>query len=309
MLIASPWNPYRPLRTDPPGPPIHAEAPPILEENAPEPEDDRPLKWSTRLLFAAPATLDILGTTSMNAALLWVPVSAYQMLSSSFPLRDPPHAAHRVVQRAPSRSGWLFGRSSFWDTAYPKHSCSRSQKLRLELPLWAGPTFKAAADLRRRSQDSILLQASSSSSWLKSCLPGSIIARRHRTDFTSFSIASQFVIEEKIMERHVVEPLVAVGWEGVSGFIIIGIAMPILHLLIGRTDAGRGGFFDAPNAIHELFSGPRIWGPAIIFAVSVAFTNFFGLQVTKKCVDPTSSCGRAGVDNLAATASRQRPGA
>lgn len=111
------------------------------------------------------------------------------------------------------------------------------------------------------------------------------------------------------MERHVVEPLVAVGWEGVSGFIIIGIAMPILHFLIGRTDAGRGGFFDAPNAIHELFSGPRIWGPAIIFAVSVAFTNFFGLQVTKKCVDPTSSCGRAGVDNLAATASRQRPGA
>lgn len=85
-----------------------------------------------------------------------------------------------------------------------------------------------------------------------------------------------------MLERHRVEPLVAVGWEGFCGFIIIAAVMPFLHLLIGRTEAGRGGFFDVPNAFHELFSGPRIWGPSIVFAISVAFTNFFGLQVTKK---------------------------
>ncbi|KAK4703884.1 hypothetical protein P7C70_g2339, partial [Phenoliferia sp. Uapishka_3] len=113
--------------------------------------------------------------------------------------------------------------------------------------------------------------------------------RNHKT----FELATQFVVEEKIMEHFQVEPLVAVGWEGVSGFLIILAALPILHLLIGRTDEGRGGFFDAPNAIHELFgSGIKIWGPSIIFAISVAFTNFFGLAVTKN----VSATARSTID-------------
>ena len=87
------------------------------------------------------------------------------------------------------------------------------------------------------------------------------------------------------MEHYQVEPLVAVGSEGIAGLILIfAVVMPLGHLLIGRTEAGRGGFFDAPNAFRELFgSGITVWGPAPLFALSVAGVNYFGLMVTKKC--------------------------
>lgn len=111
------------------------------------------------------------------------------------------------------------------------------------------------------------------------------------------------------MESYSIEPLTAVGWEGVFGFIIIAISMVVLHLLFGRTPAGQGGFFDAPNAFKELFSGPRIWGPAIVFTISVAFTNGFGLAVTKKFVFSFLSLiveeetdGFFGRDSVSATA-------
>lgn len=41
------------------GAPIHPDAPPILDADAVD--GDKPLTWSTRLLFAGPATFDILG--------------------------------------------------------------------------------------------------------------------------------------------------------------------------------------------------------------------------------------------------------
>jgi hypothetical protein len=42
----------------------------------------------------------------------------------------------------------------------------------------------------------------------------------------------QFVVEEKIMSRYEVDPLLAVGLEGTFGLLTTALAMPILHFFV-----------------------------------------------------------------------------
>ncbi|KAK3897868.1 hypothetical protein C8A05DRAFT_38552, partial [Staphylotrichum tortipilum] len=56
--------------------------------------------------------------------------------------------------------------------------------------------------------------------------------------------ATQFVLEEWILERSAIEPIRVVGWEGLFGFLVTLGGMGVLHLAIGRTEAGRYGPFD-----------------------------------------------------------------
>lgn len=86
------------------------------------------------------------------------------------------------------------------------------------------------------------------------------------------------------MSSHDVDPLAAVGYEGASGFLTVLASFPIVYALIGRTDAGRGGYFDVPVGFHQIVDNPSIWGSSIAIAISIAFFNFFGLAVTKSYV-------------------------
>jgi drug/metabolite transporter (DMT)-like permease len=58
--------------------------------------------------------------------------------------------------------------------------------------------------------------------------------------------ASQFVLEECIMEKYAMEPIKVVGWEGVFGFLVTLLAMIILHLAIGT------GYFNAKEGFHQM---------------------------------------------------------
>jgi drug/metabolite transporter (DMT)-like permease len=81
--------------------------------------------------------------------------------------------------------------------------------------------------------------------------------------------ATQFVLEESIMERYSLEPLKAVGWEGIWGFLVTALGMVILHFAYGNTDAGRYGYFDAREGLAEVFNHRSIAVSSILIMISI----------------------------------------
>jgi hypothetical protein len=81
--------------------------------------------------------------------------------------------------------------------------------------------------------------------------------------------ATQFVLEESIMERYSLEPLKAVGWEGVWGFLVTVLGMVILHFAYGQTEAGRYGYFDAREGLWEMFHHRAIAVSSVMIMISI----------------------------------------
>jgi hypothetical protein len=81
--------------------------------------------------------------------------------------------------------------------------------------------------------------------------------------------ASQFVLEESIMERYSMDPIEVVGWEGVFGFLVTLFGSGILHLAIGRTARGQGGYFDAREGFHQIFTNRAIAVTSLLIMVSI----------------------------------------
>ncbi len=97
--------------------------------------------------------------------------------------------------------------------------------------------------------------------------------------FAQVFTASQFVIEEKIMETYRIKPLRAVGLEGMFGLSTVVVGSIILHFLIGIHHPG--GYFDIPSGWNQIISFKQIWITGIAICFSIAFFNFFGLSVTR----------------------------
>jgi len=97
--------------------------------------------------------------------------------------------------------------------------------------------------------------------------------------FAQLFTATQFVLEEFIMAKHTIQPLKMVGWEGIFGFLLTIVGMPVLYLIFGMRESGKGGYFDIPFGVHQLFSKPEIWGTAIaiMFSIGYIFTESFTL--------------------------------
>lgn len=90
--------------------------------------------------------------------------------------------------------------------------------------------------------------------------------------------ASQFVLEERIMEKNAVEPLLAAGFEGTSGLAVTMVILISSHLLYGRTAAGQGTYFDMVTGWHQIMDNPPVWGSSIIIAISIGLYNFTGVS-------------------------------
>lgn len=80
------------------------------------------------------------------------------------------------------------------------------------------------------------------------------------------------------MGRYAVAPLVAVGFEGLFGFITILIFIPILSM---PSVAARSPFFDLTRGWHQTVDNPNVLFSGVIIACSIALFNFFGLSVTR----------------------------
>jgi len=104
--------------------------------------------------------------------------------------------------------------------------------------------------------------------------------------------ASQFVLEEYILEKYALEPLKVVGWEGLFGFLVTVLGMLIGHLAVGRTDAGRYGYFDIVEAWREVTHYKGIGVSSVLIMISIGGFNFFGLSVTRS----VSATARSTID-------------
>lgn len=111
--------------------------------------------------------------------------------------------------------------------------------------------------------------------------------------------ACQYVVEEKIMTRYKVEPLVshshdsiarlnnqaAVTLEGFFGLVTTLIAMPFLHYFF----KDRSPYFDMPRGWHQIITNPTVMWLSFAICLSIGSFNYFGLSVTSRVSATTRS--------------------
>lgn len=99
--------------------------------------------------------------------------------------------------------------------------------------------------------------------------------------------AAQFILEEYLMDRYHLDPVRAMGIEGVFGTVLLAGTL-VLTALFGED------VFDISRGIHDLFNSYILWQSALVLAVMVAIFNFFGLAVSSSIGVP----GRSMIDSL-----------
>jgi drug/metabolite transporter (DMT)-like permease len=216
------------------------------------PNDGREHLEGWRVAYLAlPACCDIAGTTLMNVGLLFVAASIYQMTRGALVL--------------------FVG---LFSVLFLKRHLNLYKWLALVIVV-AGVAVVGLAGVIQKdpkavpSVHSILAQAADKddpANLAVRTLIGVLLIAAAQI-FT----ASQFVLEESIMERYSLEPLKAVGWEGLWGFLVTALGMILLHVTYGRTEAGRYGYFDAKEGLSEVFNNRTIAVSSVLIMISIGY--------------------------------------
>ncbi|OCL06009.1 integral membrane protein [Glonium stellatum] len=245
-----------------------------------------PLTGSKILLLALPACCDIAGTTLMNVGLLFVAASIYQMTRGALVLFVGLFSMLFLKRRLGAYKWFalfvvvtgvavvgLAGAIAKDEKATPQNAV-----LNQDLKTVATQGFEL---LRREVREQVATPAA-----VRTIIGVLLIAG------AQIFTATQFVLEENIMERYAMEPIKVVGWEGIFGFVVTVIGMIILHLAVGRTDAGRYGYFDAREGLREITHYRAIAVSSVLIMISIGGFNFFGLSVTRT----VSATSRSTID-------------
>ncbi|KAI4125488.1 MAG: hypothetical protein LQ338_004214 [Usnochroma carphineum] len=222
-------------------------------------------------LLAMPACCDIAGTTLMNVGLLFVAASIYQMTRGALILFVGLFSVlflHRKIL--------LYQWSALFIVVAGVAIVGLAGAIAPNPQAQPGPQSltETAVLLVREVLQSVKTTAVSSGA-LKTILGVLMIAGAQV--FT----ATQFVLEEWILENYALEPLKVVGWEGIFGFLVTLIGMIVLHLAVGRTDAGRNGYFDMREGWREITQYRVIAVTSVLIMFSIGGFNFFGLSITR----------------------------
>ncbi|CAG8492233.1 9520_t:CDS:2 [Paraglomus brasilianum] len=210
-------------------------------------------------LFWIPTLCDICGTTLMNVGLIYTSASVYQMLRGAVVLFTGSFSVIFLKRRL-----------------LPYHWFS------LFLVV-LGVTVVGLSSVLfpplRPAEDDVLTTGA------PFALIGVIFVL-----FAQVFTASQFVIEEKLVEKYNVSPLRAVGLEGIFGLTTITFGTIIFYYMYGIHHPG--GYFDIPAGWNQIISFPQIWRAGIAICFSIAFFNYFGLAVTRT----VSATARSTID-------------
>jgi len=252
-------------------------------------EADRlPLEGWKLLLLALPACCDITGTTLMNVGLLFVAASIYQMTRGALVLFV---GLFSVIFLKRHLSGWK------WTSLIIVVAGVAVVGL-------AGIVENRDVTVPRKDNEDLRERASYTITTVVKRLVDdvTIAAKEHTAAETVVGVlliagaqiftASQFVLEESIMERYALDPIKVVGWEGIFGFLVTLIGMGILHVAIGMTEAGKGGYFDAKEGFSQIFHNREIAISSLLIMISIGGFNFFGLSVTRSI----SATSRSTID-------------
>lgn len=253
----------------------------------PSEDEGQEMTTAAAPLFFMPALCDICGTTLMNVGLLFTPVSIYQMTRGALVL-------------------WV----GIFSVIFLRRSLHLFQWLSLmTVMLGVSIVGLSGTILNEGNTASLLSTTASFAHEMPSTLHGSLFGGNGKGDeelpeavgallgvvlilFAQLFTASQFVLEEKIMGRYSVQPLLAVGMEGAFGLMTTLLAQVILHYLYGRTRDGRGGYFDMAAGWRQIIHTPAVFWSSFAIALSIALFNFFGLSVTRN----VSATARSTID-------------
>ncbi|GAA5837575.1 hypothetical protein JCM9279_006795 [Rhodotorula babjevae] len=213
--------------------------------------------WRKALLFWTPSVCDILGTTCMNVGLFFVPVSIYQMLRGALVL-------------------WV----GVFSVVFLKRDLTRAQWVALVVCMF-GVGVVGSSSLIGNDKGP---EAASEDAGVSPLVGVALVL------VAQIFTASQFVIEERIMEHHTVEPLLAAGYEGVFGLLTTMVGLFAISYFYG---ARAGPYFDVEQGWHEIIDHPKVWSSSIVIAFSIACFNFCGLAVTRT----VSATARSTIDS------------
>ena len=255
---------------------------PVVKSLIPSAEDRKQLVGWRVILLALPACCDITGTTLMNAGLLFVAASIYQMTRGALVLFVGVFSV--IFLR---RKLVLYQWSALFIVV-----------LGVAIVGLAGaiePNPQAQPDPRSLINRGLHVVRDTIAEVRTTDVPSEAlytIIGVLMIAFAQIFTATQFVLEEWILEQYALEPLKVVGWEGLFGFLVTVAGMIILHLAVGRTEKGRNGYFDAVEGMREVTEYKSIAVSSVLIMISIGGFNFFGLSVTRS----VSATARSTID-------------
>lgn len=209
---------------------------------------DEALRGARVLLLSLPAICDILGTTLMNCGLLLVAASIYQMTRGALVLFVGLFSVVFLKRRL-HLFQWLSLVGVVTGVAV----------VGLAGAIW--PDQKKA---QQQEQQQMMTRIADVGSDALLAIVGVLMIAGAQV-FT----ATQFVLEEWMLERSTIDPLRVVGWEGVFGFTVTLLGMIVLHLAIGSTDDGRYGPFDMVEGWKQWTGNPRVLISSVLIMFSI----------------------------------------
>ena len=236
-------------------------------------EADQKAGKSNLYVTALPAVCDILSTTLLNIGLLFVVPSIYQMTRGS------------VVFFSAVFSVWFL-----------KRRIEKSKWFALSLVILGVALVGLAGAMERDPAGEVLprstlvklarelsMDAITTSRWthvssnhaLRTTIGVCIVS------VAQIFAAAQFVIEESIMSHYPIAPLELVGYEGVSGLVVILSAQVIAHFAYGSTHDGRESVFDMRTGWQQINQNPRIYTASFLMMVATGVYNYLALTVTR----------------------------
>ncbi|KAF5358355.1 hypothetical protein D9756_001894 [Leucocoprinus leucothites] len=213
--------------------------------------------WKILLLWI-PAACDLTGTTLMNVGLLYTPVSIYQMTRGALVLFVGVFSVIFLRRRL-----WLYQWVSLiivmTGIALVGYSGSLVKDAITEGLFGIKPIYATVQE----AEDAQV---------------GKVLVGVFFIIFAQIFTATQFVVEETIMARYSVTPLVAVGYEGLFGAISVLMLFPILSI---PSVSKMSTFFDLPRGWNQTIHTPSVLASSVAIAISISLFNFFGLSVTR----------------------------
>ena len=255
---------------------------PVVKSLVPNADDRRELVGWRVILLALPACCDIAGTTLMNVGLLFVAASIYQMTRGALVLFVGLFSViflHRKL--------YLYQWSALIIVVIGVAIVGLAGAIAPNPQAQPEPKSLVEAGFllaRAAVEDFKTTARSAEALWT---IVGVLMIA-----LAQIFTATQYVLEEWILEQYALEPLKVVGWEGLFGFIVTVIGMIMLHLVVGRTEKGRNGYFDAEEGWQEITHNRAIAVSSVLVMISIGGFNFFGLSVTRT----VSATARSTID-------------
>ncbi|KAI9737465.1 MAG: hypothetical protein M1834_009620 [Cirrosporium novae-zelandiae] len=254
-------------------------ATPVLKPVTPNDDERCELRGWKIALLALPACCDIAGTTLMNVGLLFVAASIYQMTRGALVLFVGIFSVI-FLRRHLHLYKWLALLVVVTGVAIVGLAGAIFHEKKV-VPTNPEETFLLLQQTTRQ-----VVAAAVAPTAVKIVIGVLLIAG------AQIFTATQFVLEEWILESYALQPLKVVSWEGTFGLLVTIIGMVILHFTVGVTPSGRYGYFDASEGLHEITHIRSIAISSIFIMISIGGFNYFGLSVTRS----VSATSRSTID-------------